>query len=240
MKLQADMHTHTSASTHAYSTILENSLCAKQMGLKAIAITDHAPTMWDSPHIWHFDGLGSLPPVLNDVIIVKGVEANVIDYDGTIDIPRYTMDKLEWVVASLHGPCITPGTIEENTRAYIEVSKNPDVDVIGHPATNEYVWDYEKGLKYVKEYGKIIEVNETSIAIREGARDNTVRMLKLCKKLEIPVTLSTDSHFCQRIGNTPKAIEVIEEIDFPKELIVNLDWEKLKEHILAKHPNALK
>ncbi len=233
------MHTHTIASTHAYSTILENSVCAKQAGLKAIAMTDHAPTMWDAPHIWHFDGLGSIPHVLNDVVIVRGVEANIIDFDGTIDVPKYTLDRLEWVIGSMHGPCIKPSSIKENTRAYINAAKNPYIDVIGHPATNEYVWDYEHGLEHIKKYNKIIEINESSLSVREGALDNTARMLEICKNLEIPVVIDTDAHFCQRIGVTPKSIKLVEEIGFPKELIINLDWEKIKEHILSKHPNAL-
>lgn len=239
LQIIADLHTHTIASTHAYSTIIENSLCAKEKGLKAIAMTDHAPTMWDAPHIWHFDNLGILPRYLNDVMIIRGVEANVIDFNGNIDVPRYTLDKLEWVVASFHGPCITPGTIEQNTQAYIELSKNPDVDVIGHPSTNEYVWDYEKGLKYIKENGKIIELNESSITERKGAYENAKRMLEICKRLEIPISIDTDAHFCQNVGVIPNATRLIEEVNFPHELIINLDFEKIKAHILSKRPNAL-
>ncbi len=240
MQIIADLHTHTIASTHAYSTILENSVCAKGNGLKAIAMTDHAPTMWDAPHIWHFDGLGSIPRYLNDVMVIRGVEANVIDFNGTIDVRRYTLDRLEWVIASLHGPCLTPGTIEQNTQAYIEASKNPDVDVIGHPTTNEYVWDFEKGLPYIKENGKFMEINESSISIREGAYDNAKRMLVICKRLEIPIVINTDSHFCQRIGVIPNSTKLIGEVNFPEELIVNLNWDKLKAHILSKHPDGLK
>lgn len=240
MQITADMHTHTVASTHAYSTILENTAFARDIGLKAIAMTDHAPRMSDAPHIWHFDNLEVIPRVLNDVIVIRGIESNIIDFDGNIDVSRYTLDKLEWVIASMHGPCIKPGTVEENTKAYIEVSKNSDVDVIGHPATNEYVWNYEKGLRYIKEYDKIIELNESSITVRKGAMENTARMLKLCKKFEIPVIIDTDAHFCQKIGITPNSFKLIEEIDFPKDLIINLEWERVKEHIISKHPNAFK
>ena len=192
MQISADMHTHTVASTHAYSTILENSVCAKEMGLKAIAMTDHAPNMWDAPHVWHFDNLKALPRVMNDVIIIKGAEVNIIDSDGNIDLGDYTLNMLEWIVASMHGPCIEKGTIEENTKRYISISKNPCVDVIGHPTTNEYPWDYEKGLKYVKEYGKFIELNESSINVRKGALQNAVEMLKICKRLEIPIIVCSD------------------------------------------------
>ena len=42
MHLQGDMHTHTIASTHAYSTITENCEWAAKYGMKGIAMTDHA------------------------------------------------------------------------------------------------------------------------------------------------------------------------------------------------------
>ena len=54
MHLQGDMHTHTIASTHAYSTITENCQWAEKYGMKGIAMTDHAMKLPDSPHIWHF------------------------------------------------------------------------------------------------------------------------------------------------------------------------------------------
>lgn len=41
MHLQGDMHTHTIASTHAYSTITENCQWAAKYGMKGIAMTDH-------------------------------------------------------------------------------------------------------------------------------------------------------------------------------------------------------
>lgn len=239
MKISADLHTHTIASTHAYSTILENSASAAENGIKAIAMTDHAPMMEDAPHIWHFDNMGVIPRVLNGVTIIRGAEVNIMDYNGNIDISGYSLRNLEWIVASLHGPCCIPGTIEENTNAYINACKNQCIDAFGHPTTNEFPWDYEKGLKAVKEYGKFIELNESSIRTRRGSLENAAVMLKLCKQLEIPVVINTDAHFCNQIGQTPLAEKLIEEIDFPHKLIFNLEWERVKNHILKKHPTAL-
>ena len=39
MKLIADLHTHTIASTHAYATVTEMAYEASELGLFAIAIT---------------------------------------------------------------------------------------------------------------------------------------------------------------------------------------------------------
>ena len=45
-----DLHMHTVASTHAYSTLSDYIAQAKQKGIKLFAITDHGPDMEDAPH----------------------------------------------------------------------------------------------------------------------------------------------------------------------------------------------
>ncbi len=40
-----DLHMHTVASTHAYSTLSDYIAQAKQKGIKLFAITDHGPDM---------------------------------------------------------------------------------------------------------------------------------------------------------------------------------------------------
>ena len=62
MKLVADLHLHTIASGHAYSTIEEYVARAKKIGLKAIAITDHGPAMPGGPHQYHLKKRGRQPP----------------------------------------------------------------------------------------------------------------------------------------------------------------------------------
>ena len=77
MKLIADTHTHTLASTHAYSTVLENAKFASEAGLAYLGITDHAPSMTDAPHWWHFENLRVLPDELYGVKLLKGIEADL-------------------------------------------------------------------------------------------------------------------------------------------------------------------
>ena len=62
MKMIADLHTHTVASTHGFSTIKEIVDVAAQKGLSAVAITDHTPASTDGPHVWHFHNLHKAIP----------------------------------------------------------------------------------------------------------------------------------------------------------------------------------
>ena len=237
MILQADLHTHTIASTHAYSTISENCLWASKYGIKALAMTDHGMSMPDSPHIWHFANLEMVPRQISGVTVLKGIEANIMNTDGKLDAEDWLLDQLEWVVASMHGEVMKTGSIDDITKAYINLCKNPHVDVIGHCTGDMFKFDYEKGVKAFKEYNKLIEINESSILHKKGSRQNCYEILKLCKKYEVPVVVDSDSHFCENIGQVPNAMQIIDDLDFPEKLVMNTDWEKIREYILAKRSN---
>ena len=239
MIFQADLHTHTCASTHAYSTILENCTFANRCGLKAIAMTDHGMTMPDAPHVWHFHNLKALPRKICGVTVLCGVEANVIDYDGHLDIDEETMSYLEWVVASYHKYTCKPSTFDEHTKGYLKLAENNDVDIIGHPTTAMFEYDMERCVKKFKEYDKIIEINESSIIWKRGSRENSAELMRLAKKYDALISINTDAHYCENIGQAPIAIQMAQELEVPERLIINTDWDRLRERIMKKRPGIV-
>lgn len=237
MKIIADLHTHTIASTHAYSTILENCTFAAREGLTAVGMTDHAVNMPDSPHIWHFENLKALPRKIEGVTVLKGAEVNIIDTDGGIDLPERLTKRLEWIVASFHSQTYPPATAEEHTQTYINAAKNnPCIDAIGHPASGMFPFEMEPALKAFRDNGKLVEINESALFNKKMGRENTVEIIKLCKKMEVPVAVSTDCHFCYMIGKMPESVKLLQELDFPEELVVNADWQRLKAFLQTKRP----
>ena len=46
----------------------------------------------------------------------------------------------------------------------------------------------------------------------------------------------TDAHFWDAVGVVPVSEKILTELDFPKKLIINSDWEQIKERVLKKHP----
>ena len=139
MKIIADTHTHTLASGHAYSTILENVHAAKAAGLSFLCLTEHCPEMWDAPKVSFFSNLHSIPDVVDDVVVLKGAEVNILDYEGGVDLPPGLLKRLDWVIASYHGPVCPPGTLKQHTDGWIKIAQNPDVDVIGHCGDGRYL-----------------------------------------------------------------------------------------------------
>jgi putative hydrolase len=234
MKYLADTHTHTIASGHAYNTIDEMTKKAAQLGLSHLAITDHAPKMPGSCGILYFSNFRVIPRSKFGVTRIMGCEANIIDYTGKVDMPQKMLKDLELVIASLHIPCIKPGTVSENTQALIGAIKNPYINIIGHPDDSRYPVDMEAVVAAAKENHTLLELNNTSLkpdSPRSGAMENDLKMLQLCKENGVCISIGSDAHVEEDICNYSYAEELLKKTDFPDELIVNLNINLLKTYL---------
>lgn len=227
MRIIADLHCHTSASVHAYSTLHENIEAALGKKLEVLAITDHGIGCPDSPPVSYFDNLTSLPRYVKGIRLLRGVEANIMDHEGRLDMPDQIMDKLDIVIASYHTSCTVPGTMEEHTRSYIKVAENPHVNVIGHSGSAEFQYDYEKVIPVFKKYGKTVEINAHTFMCREKSIRNCMKIAELCRKYEVPVLVNSDAHSEFEVAECDRAFEMLKQIDFPEELIININRDRL-------------
>lgn len=237
MKILADMHTHTIASGHAYSTITENIKAASEKGLKLIATTDHTSGMPGGAHDFHFANLKSLPGEMEGVMLLRGAEANIIDYEGHLDISQELLSELDMAIASLHPPCIPFADAETVTKGLEKVMQNPYVSIIGHPGDSRYPLEYERVVKMAKETGTLLEVNNASLkptSFRPGVRESLIELLTYCKAYDMPIVLGSDSHHISTIGSFEESIALLEELDFPERLVLNTNPEALLNFISQK------
>lgn len=236
MEYVMDLHTHTLASGHGYSTLAENIESAKKMGLKVLGYSEHATSMPGGPHPFYLENLKVVPRKYGNLALLCGIEANIMDTEGHIDVGESTILKsLDYVIASLHSPCIEPGTMEENTNALLGAMRNPYVKIIGHPDDGRYPLDYERLVSGAMDHGVILEVNNTSLhpkSVRQGARENILKMLETCKQYRCPIIMGTDSHICHQIGDFSRAVSLLELVDFPSELVMNRDVKNLSKIVI--------
>jgi len=223
--IAGDTHTHTIACDHAYSTLMDNVSQAKKIGLSFICMTEHGPAMPGGASTIHFGTLVNLPRVIEGVTVIRGAELSIIDYDGGVDLPQPLIEHLEWVIASYHPPCIGVSTPAEHTRGYIKVAENPHIHAIGHCDRDWFPFEYLPALRAFKELGKIVEINAESLR-RDPTMANGRKIASLCAEMGIPVVISSDSHLCTRVGAVQPAIDLLEEIGFPEELILNADHDR--------------
>ena len=79
MRFEADTHSHTLASGHAYSTIKEMAAAAEAKGLKALALTEHAPKMPGTCGLFYFQNLDVVPRKCGGIRLLMGAEVNIMD-----------------------------------------------------------------------------------------------------------------------------------------------------------------
>ncbi|QNU67847.1 phosphatase [Ruminiclostridium herbifermentans] len=234
MKIIADTHTHTISSGHAYSTIQENAREAFANGMQVINMSDHGPAMSGAPFRYHFGNLGVIPDTLYGVRVLKGVELNIINYNGEIDLDDYYLEKLDLVLASYHDICIKPATIEEHTNAAIEILSNPYIDVFAHPGNPQFQIDIEKVVKAAKDNNKLIEINNQSAVVRKGSEKNCFQIVQMCKKHGVRITTGSDAHISFGIGKFDFVTNLLEEADMPEELVITTSIEKIDAYLLER------
>ena len=232
MLIEIDTHAHTLISGHAYNTIREMARMAADKGLKGLALTEHAPEMPGSTHLFYFQNLNVVPRQMEGIELLLGAELNIMNEDGEIDLPDNVIAELDISIASIHGPCYKgERTKEAVTRAYVNAMEKQVIDIIGHPDDGRFQVDYEVLVKTARRTETLLELNNSSLnprGFRKNTRENMLEMLKCCKKYGVYIVLGTDAHVDVSIADYTYAKEVLEEADFPEELIANSSLEKLK------------
>lgn len=225
----ADLHTHTLSSTHAFHTADQMAAQAKACGYRAMAITDHGSAMPDAPHSWHFGNWSALPRVLDGVVMLYGAEVNVMDTKGGLDFSQRQLAGMDWTVVSIHSPCI-PGLLTEReaNRLWLEIAENPYIDCIGHSEQQNYRYDYDLVTKAFARNHKVVEMNGNSFNVRKDGIPNMRALLRACLNNGCRVSLDSDAHSTlQMQRGLRKLYSLLEEINFPQELVVNASCENL-------------
>lgn len=232
MRLAADLHVHSMASGHAYSTIAENARAGKERGLAAIAITDHGPAMPGAPHLYHFGNMKVLPPEIEGLRVLHGVEANVVDRAGGLDVPEFYLARLDIVLAGLHTLCAPNGSVEENTRMLVQAIENPWVDVIVHPGNPEYAVDLAQVVQAAAASGTALEINNSSLTTsRRGSACNCLTVARLAVRHGARLMVGTDSHYHVHVGDFTQAAALLAEAGVPEALVINTSMEKVTAYL---------
>jgi putative hydrolase len=244
MKMLVDLHTHTIASGHAFSTITENALAAARRGLELLGIADHGPSLPGAPHLYYFNNLGVIPEEIHGVKVLAGVEANIISYEGELDLPVNILSQLKLVLVGLHKVSYPGGTIEQNTQAYIKAMRNPFTDMMVHPGRIDFKIDLEQIAQASAQLNIPVEINNStlsSIKARIEARKNCGLFARYMAKYKGLVVLGSDAHFWDRVGEFGDALDLVLEAGISEQQILNTSPERVLDYlaIRRKHrPNV--
>lgn len=240
----ADMHTHSTASLHAYSTIKENMDQAKAQNLSYLAITDHfygygfdLDIKNETSRIQYLEQ--TINAYHNDIYVIGGTEFNI---GQTID--DFILSKIVWKPVGLHNWFLDASLYSPSELFYLfkyaiktyhyncfnhierelhKTSKN------GEHLTDEMKSFYKDICELAKKEDVYLEVNETSIILNDhGAKERLLYWLSIARENENKICLGTDAHFCMNVGHFENTLEILNKFDYPKELILNCNEDMIQ------------
>lgn len=243
-RLACDVHTHTLYSRHAYSTLEENVREAAEQRIELLGVTEHFSDMlWpdrDIRHFQYFTNMHIWPRSWHGVRLLRGCEADIVDLDGNlfgwdttydrsiVDMPYGPMTlkdhvfrHCDYVIASIHGKEFAAGaSLAETTRMYVRALEDPKVAIVGHPGRAGVPFDIDEVLAAARDLHKMIELNEHSFGFPLPKAHEACRAIALrCAETGTRVAVSTDAHISCEVGRFEKVPALLDEIDFPPELI---------------------
>ena len=242
----ADLHTHTIFSKHAYSTIQENIVAAQKMNLKYLAITDHIyndgtplDIKNEGTRCRHLEKEVNSHREEGQPYVISGGEFNIAQRLDHWD----KFKRLKWRPIGLHGFKLDIKQLSlndlyqefkkaaENHNAFAHIER--ELHKIDHYRHRDKLDDeirsfFEAIVDLAVNKNIFLEVNESSLRNNDdGNADKIKYWISLAKEKACDIYLASDAHYSSRIGKFPLSIELLNEIDYPKELILNCNEENL-------------
>ncbi|HSH37132.1 PHP domain-containing protein [Schnuerera sp.] len=243
MKIIGDYHTHTIYS-HGKGTIIENVEVAIEKGLKEIAICDHGPGHYlygvKEKKLYKMrDEIDRLNREYEDkgIRILLGIEANVIGYDGTIDVNNNILNIIDILLLGYHYgvtpksikdglfmyminplskifPLYRDKIIDKNTEALIKAINRYPVDIITHPGS--------KAELDIKAIGKAAFKKGVALEINSKHSQLSVENIKIALETGVEFCINSDAHDPINVGNLNEALKRAKEAKVPINRIRNL------------------
>jgi len=211
MELTVDLHTHSVASGHAYSTVLELAQAGTARGLEAIAITDHGPGLPQGPHPFHFSNQSRFVHLRAPCCILSGVEDDLSGPDGQLYLSEQLLAPLDVVLVGVH-PYGWAGTATRAAiqRSLLRAMERPRVKGVTHPVNAWVELDVKEIVRQAAATGTAVELNMSKIA---GLAPRLRQFLEWVRAFDAPLMINSDAHCAGEVGLFDGLDQFIELID---------------------------
>ncbi|MFW5960536.1 MAG: PHP domain-containing protein [Chitinivibrionales bacterium] len=233
--LSVDFHTHSNFSPCGMHTCLEMIGYAEKAGLSGIAVSDHGCLVGGKVPTTFYERFSN--PV-NGIRFFKGIECNIADEQGGLDLPQGYTEFIDIVLAGIHSNTPTSQGEKHYTDALIKAAeKNPALDIIVHPNSLTYPVEYLPLCRAAKELDKVIELNNSKLRNNRVPRESAVQLIEAAGKSGCRIAVSSDAHCVNEIGTDTLVATIIQKSGFPKEQVVNLNPEEAFRFVESRRRN---
>ncbi len=242
MRVFADLHTHTVLS-HGTGTVAENARSARARGLSAVGIADHGPANWFGVGVEDLRVFGRLIQEVracrrrfDGLSVLAGTEANIVSYDGQLDVPLPVQKRLDQVLAGVHTQII-PKSLGDgwrfvsaallarlgrslrrrariaNTKAVIEAMVRNRINIITHPGLKVAI-DTAELARASARMGVALEINA-----RHGVK--SLDFVRAAARAGAVFAIGSDAHRPDEVGRLAPGIRVAERAGLGANQIIN-------------------
>ncbi|MCM8818388.1 MAG: DNA polymerase/3'-5' exonuclease PolX [Candidatus Omnitrophica bacterium] len=192
--IKGDLHVHSKYSD-GVETIEEIAVAGKKMGYEYIGICDHSKTskiaggLDEETLKRRNEEIDRINEKIKGIKILKGMEVDILS-DGSLDYPDKILEKLDFVIASIH-----QGFKKNVTERVKKAIENPYVDIIAHPTgrllsgREGYEIDIDEIIEYASKFNVVLEIN----CYPDRLDLNDVNIIK-AKSKNVKFSLGTDAH----------------------------------------------
>jgi len=196
--LRGDLHCHTTASDGRQSAEEMARAARDERGLEYLAITDHSASHGFGNHVSpdelerRIDEVRELNERLEGIELLIGTESNILT-DGSPDYPDELLERLDWVIASVH-TSFQMGA-KAMTDRMIAAIEHPFVDAIGHPTGRKietrqpYALDVDRVIEAAARTGTMLEINSAP-----DRRDLNEIHARAAAEAGVPILIDSDAH----------------------------------------------
>ncbi|MEA2455095.1 MAG: polymerase, partial [Thermoleophilaceae bacterium] len=227
--IRGDLHMHTTASD-GHASIQEMAEAARERGYEYVAITDHSASHGFGDDVPPDELLRQIERIrsveLEGITVLAGTESNVL-LDGSLDYEDSLLERLDWVVASLHTSFRL--SEQEQTERMLRAMEHPLVDVIGHPTgrlierRQPYPIDIDRVIAKAVETGTFLEINANP-----DRRDLNDVYAKAAGEAGVTLLIDSDAHWPRTLANMRYGVATARRAWLTAEQVANTrSWAEL-------------
>ncbi|HSE99081.1 MAG TPA: DNA polymerase/3'-5' exonuclease PolX [Blastocatellia bacterium] len=202
--IRGDFHLHTTWSD-GQNSVREMVEAARFRGYEYIAITDHTMACsianGNTPEelLEELEEIESMAREFDDIQVLKGAEVDILS-DGSLDMPDDVLDRLDWIVCSIHSGFqqerrqITDRVLRAIESGYPDVIAHPTGRLLGE--RDPYEIDLEEVFQAAKRRNVRLELNASPYRL-----DLNSYWLSVAREVGVGFVISTDSHRTSGFAN---------------------------------------
>ncbi|MGM0651854.1 MAG: DNA polymerase/3'-5' exonuclease PolX [Bacillota bacterium] len=183
-----------------------------ELGYEYVGITDHSQSAYYAGGLNEDDlqqqreEIEVLRDKYPQIAIFCGVESDIRS-DGSLDYPDHVLQKLDFVIASVHSGL----KMEQSkmTERLLKALSHPQITMLGHP-TNRLLlgrdsspMEMDKVFQAAAEHGVILELNASPARL-----DLDWRYLKKIKEMGLQVSINPDAHRMESFDDTGHGVAI--------------------------------